>query len=193
VYHGMLGGDPVTCAVRPVAGATRPPVVLPPDLADFTGRAEPLSRLDTLMTAEEARIVLVTGIIGIGKTSLAVHAAALAQRRFPGGRIFLNARTEQGAVRSSRSVLQDLVRFAGVAVPDGCDCDELSGRWQHWLMDRQVLLVFDDAATAQCFGLCCRCQAAAWCWPPLAATSPGWNMPLRWSWRRWNPLKPSSC
>jgi energy-coupling factor transporter ATP-binding protein EcfA2 len=120
-------------------------VVLPPDLADFTGRAEPLSRLDALMSGEQARIVLVTGPVGIGKTSLAVHAATMAQRRFPGGRIFLNARNEQGAARSSRSVLQDLVRFAGVAVPDGCDGDELAGRWQHWLMDRQVLLVFDDA------------------------------------------------
>lgn len=144
LYRTVLGSEPAGRPVKPPARTDRPPVVLPPDLADFTGRAVPLSEVERLMAAEHCRIVLVGGTVGIGKTALAVHAARNVEQRFPDGRIFVNARTEQGASRSSRSVLLDLMRLADLPVPDGCDGDELGGRWQRWLIDHQVLLVLDD-------------------------------------------------
>ncbi len=145
VYRSMLGGDPAIGRTTRPAEPARPPVVLPPDTAEFTGRAEPLRRLEALTAAgQPRRVVLVSGAMGVGKTALAVHAAWRAERRFPDGRLFLNARTEHATPRSVNSVLRELVRYVGLAVPEGSDSDELAGRWQHWLMNRQVLLTLDD-------------------------------------------------
>jgi len=144
LYRAVLGSEPATRPARTPAKAERPTVVLPPGLGDFTGRTAPLTEIERLMGPDQSRIALISGTVGIGKTSLAVHAARLAERAFPDGRIFVNARTEHGASRSSQSVLQDLMRFAGLAVPDGCDGDELGNRWQRWLIDHQVLMVLDD-------------------------------------------------
>ena len=141
---GAQTARPGTQAARPGGQASRPLVVLPPDLGDFTGRISELSDVEQLIAGGQSRIVLLTGPVGIGKTALAVHAARLSEQRFPDGRIFLSARDEQGVPRSSRSVLMDLVRFAGLTVPAECDWNELAGQWQRWLMDRQVLVVLDD-------------------------------------------------
>jgi DNA-binding SARP family transcriptional activator len=140
LYRAMLGSEPTARVTRP---PDRPPLVLPPDVADFTGRVDELDRIEQLLADGRSRIVLITGAVGIGKTSLAVHASGLAGQRFPNGRMFVNARTEQGAPRSSRSVLTELLRFAGQPAEE-YDGEELAGRWQRWLMDRQVLLAIDD-------------------------------------------------
>lgn len=136
LYRGMLG-DPAGPAAR------RPLVLLPPELADFTGRAEPLREIGLELT--RARIALITGPVGVGKTTLAVQAAHQADRAFPDGRIFLGMRGEHGASRSARSVLAQLLLWAGQAGLDGCELEELAGRWQAWLMRRRLLLVLDDA------------------------------------------------
>lgn len=144
LYRALLDNEPVIPAMPPPAQPNRPVVVSPPALGDFTGRVAESKRIERLLAEGGPRIVLITGPVGAGKTSLAIHAAALARQRFPDGRIFVHARTEQGAPRSSRSVLLDLVRFAGLSVADTGDRDELAGQWQRWLMDRRVLLTLDD-------------------------------------------------
>jgi hypothetical protein len=138
-------GSPTTrsgAAGRP----DRPLVLLPPDLPDFTGRAEPLRRIEDLLAADGTPIAVVAGPVGIGKTSLALHVAHAAGRRFPDGRIFIGLRTEQGAGRPVRSLLLRLLRLVGQTGLDGCDLDELLDRWQQWLLGRRLLLVLDDAA-----------------------------------------------
>src|SRR5207253_1866048 len=55
------------------------PELLPPDVADFTGREAALARLDGLFggdaTASTVVITAIAGAAGVGKTALAVHAA----------------------------------------------------------------------------------------------------------------------
>jgi DNA-binding SARP family transcriptional activator len=152
VYRTILNLDPAArTPAKPPAGAR---TVLPPDLTDFTGRTEPLRKVEQELVSGTRRVVVVTGPVGIGKTSLAVHAAHRVERLFPDGRIFLNMRTEQGVARSPRSVLLNLLRFAGLAGQPGqteltdCDTEDLASRWQSWLLDRTVLLVLDDAGEA---------------------------------------------
>ena len=148
LYCGLLGDPPERAELSRPAGRVRPLVLLPPSLIDFTGRAGQLRELGRQLAAAESRITLLTGPVGIGKTTLAVQAAQLAAERFPDGRIFLGLRSEAGLPRSGRSVLRQLLRLAdpaGRADLEGCDVAELAGRWQAWLMDRRLLLVLDDA------------------------------------------------
>ncbi|HTZ43734.1 MAG TPA: BTAD domain-containing putative transcriptional regulator [Jatrophihabitans sp.] len=146
LYRSMLSGEPAQRpAARPAPRPDRPRVVLPPDLEDFTGRAAAVAELDRWQAGGHCRLALVSGPVGIGKTSLAVRAAYRAEPHFPDGRIFLGLRNELGHARSRRSVLTELLRVAGESGLEGCDTEELAGRWQSWLMDRRVLLVLDDA------------------------------------------------
>src|SRR5690242_20096963 len=80
------------------------PAQLPADVADFTGRDEQVKRLSDLLSGTGAsgdpgavRIAVVAGAGGLGKTSLAVHAAHRVRRRFPDGQLYVDL---LGATRS---------------------------------------------------------------------------------------------
>src|SRR2546423_228261 len=77
--------------VRAAAGPV--PEQLPNDINDFTGRAEVLTELDTLMGPGRAgpNTVVISGMPGSGKTTLAVHWAHRQRLRFPDGQLYLNA------------------------------------------------------------------------------------------------------
>src|SRR6266700_268026 len=73
------------------------PAQLPADIADFTGRDEQVKRLSDLLSGTGAsgdpgavRIAVVAGAGGLGKTSLAVHAAHRVRRRFPDGQLYVD-------------------------------------------------------------------------------------------------------
>ncbi|HEY7069153.1 MAG TPA: AfsR/SARP family transcriptional regulator, partial [Acidimicrobiales bacterium] len=73
------------------------PAQLPADVADFTGRDEQVKRLSDLLSGTGAsgdpgavRIAVVAGSGGLGKTSLAVHAAHRVRRRFPDGQLYVD-------------------------------------------------------------------------------------------------------
>ncbi|MQA83834.1 MAG: hypothetical protein GEV03_04140 [Streptosporangiales bacterium] len=77
------------------------PALLPPDLADFTGREEHVRRVVGLLApasgAEENRpravvVSAITGMGGVGKTSLAVHAAHRVRPWFPDCQMYVNLR-----------------------------------------------------------------------------------------------------
>src|SRR5947209_8586019 len=64
------------------------PGQLPPDLADFTGRAEQLAALRGLLTAgarPAPAVVVLGGQPGAGKTALAVRAGHELESQFPHG------------------------------------------------------------------------------------------------------------
>ncbi|MBF9129390.1 tetratricopeptide repeat protein [Plantactinospora sp. S1510] len=71
----------------------RPPQQLPADISDFTGQREVLAELDAMLGTPTAgaRIVVVDGMPGVGKTTLAVHWAHRQRDRFPEGQLFLSA------------------------------------------------------------------------------------------------------
>lgn len=148
LYRSILAGQGGADrpATRPVARTTR--VVLPPDISDFCGRTEALQSLIENARQRRPRLTVLAGPVGIGKTTLAVHAAHRLGEQFPDGRIFVRLRTENGGPRTTRSVLLELARFAGLPADPECDQDDLAARWQHWLMEHQVLLVLDDAVEA---------------------------------------------
>ncbi|WP_181806259.1 AfsR/SARP family transcriptional regulator [Streptomyces shenzhenensis] len=124
----------------------RPPVQLPPDLADFTGREETVAELLQVAEAGDA-VRVVVGPAGAGKTALTVRAAHRLANEFPGGRIFVRLRGDDGAPRPLASVTTELLGHTDVpaGAADG-DSGRATALWRAWLADRKVLVVLDGAA-----------------------------------------------
>ncbi|MGO9082359.1 MAG: ATP-binding protein [Streptosporangiaceae bacterium] len=129
---------------------------LPRDLASFTGRAGQLDWLrDTAGAPADpgiAPIVVIAGMAGVGKTALAVHAARRLAPMYPGGQIFLSLHGHTAGQRpvDPGDALLNLLLTAGLRaeqVPPGLE--PRSRQWRDWLASRRVVLVLDDAVSAE--------------------------------------------
>jgi tetratricopeptide (TPR) repeat protein/transcriptional regulator with XRE-family HTH domain len=133
------------------AAATRS---LPRDIGSFTGREPELARLlGTLasVTADPGPpgICVIDGMAGIGKTTLAVHAAHRLTGSFPDGQFFLSLRAHTPGQRpvSPADALASLLLTAGVAaqqIPPGTQAR--AARWRDHIAGKKILLLLDDAA-----------------------------------------------
>ena len=89
------------------------------------------------------------GMAGIGKTTLAVHAAHQLAPGFPDGQIFLplHAHTPGQRPVDPADALASLLLTAGIGpgqIPPGVEAR--AGRWRDWVAGKKVLLLLDDAA-----------------------------------------------
>ncbi len=152
--RAILAGDRALGPPSPAVAATAP-AQLPADVAEFTGRAGGLERLDALLTARRDEggavpVTAITGAAGVGKTALAVHWAHRVSGRFPDGQLYVDLRG-YAATSPLRPVqaLAALLRALGVAadrVP--MEVEEAAGLYRSLLAHRQVLVVLDNAASA---------------------------------------------
>jgi len=131
--------------------ATLVPRELPRELADFAGRER---YLDDILVAVDggAAVVAVHGMAGVGKTSLAVQTAHVLAPRYPSGQLFvdLHGFTPAGPRPGLESVLARVLRSFDVDERDiPSDVDELTAAFRSVLAGRRVLLVFDNAASAE--------------------------------------------
>jgi tetratricopeptide (TPR) repeat protein/transcriptional regulator with XRE-family HTH domain len=136
------------------ASAVEATRALPRDAASFTGRERELTLLlETLTgTAADGRAVsvfVIDGMAGIGKTTLAVHAAHQLAARFPDGQFFLplHAHTPGQRPVHPADALASLLLTAGVAaaqIPPGAEAR--AGRWRDYVAGKKILLLLDDAA-----------------------------------------------
>ncbi len=127
---------------------------LPRDIAGFTGRAAELERLlsEVARAAPSGGVVgicAIGGMAGIGKTTLAVHAAHRLADRFPDGQLFvpLHGHTPGQRPADPAETLASLLLSTGMSarqIPSGVDARERC--WRDYLAGKQVLLVLDDAA-----------------------------------------------
>jgi DNA-binding SARP family transcriptional activator/tetratricopeptide (TPR) repeat protein len=132
------------------------PAQLPADIADFTGRSRQISDVRAaLIGAATAsgpgavRIVVVAGAAGLGKTTLAVHAAHQVRDLFPDGQLFVQLAGASGQAAVAGEVLARLLRDLGVdddKVPAGGE--ERAALYRTKLADRRVLILLDDARDA---------------------------------------------
>ncbi|MGH3188089.1 MAG: AfsR/SARP family transcriptional regulator [Streptosporangiaceae bacterium] len=132
------------------------PAQLPADIADYTGRAEQVGRLCEMLAGTAAnvdpgavRIAVVAGSGGLGKTSLAVHAAHRVRRKFPDGQLYVDL---LGATAHPQSPADVLARFLRDLGMDGRDVpldeDERAARYRTTLATRRMLVVLDNARDA---------------------------------------------
>jgi DNA-binding SARP family transcriptional activator len=141
---------------RSTKRAASGPAQLPADIADFTGRDEQVKRLSDLLSGIGAsgdpgavRIAVVAGSGGLGKTSLAVHAAHRVRRRFPDGQLYVDLLGATAAPLLPGDVLARFLRDLGVDGRDiPVDEDERAARYRTTLARRRMLVVLDNARDA---------------------------------------------
>ncbi|MFJ5639761.1 AfsR/SARP family transcriptional regulator [Streptomyces sp. NPDC093223] len=144
-------------AAGPVADAAPEPThpaQLPRDLGAFAGRQDELERLDALVPAagEPAQAVVISGMAGVGKTTLAVHWANRLAPGFPDGQVYVDLRGFHlsGAAMSGAEALRALLDAFGV--PVGRIPAELGAQaaaYRRLLAGRRVLVVLDNALDSE--------------------------------------------
>ncbi|MET9885647.1 BTAD domain-containing putative transcriptional regulator [Streptomyces sp. NPDC006430] len=146
---GVPAAHPAHPAHLPCSAHPPRPAQLPYVPGDFTGRAEAVQALvDALApTASEAMAVCaVGGIGGVGKTTLAVHAAQRLREHFPDGQLYANLRGVRQDPAEPGAVLAGFLRALGVAGPSlPEEPEERASLYRSRLAGRRLLLVLDDA------------------------------------------------
>lgn len=132
------------------------PAQLPADIGDFTGRDEHVEQLCGLLLAGNTarspgavRIVVVNGAAGLGKTTLAVHAAHEVSSRFPDGQLYVDLQGASSQTASPGEVLARFLRELGVEgdkIP--ARDDERAALYRTTLARRRVLILLDNARDA---------------------------------------------
>jgi DNA-binding SARP family transcriptional activator/tetratricopeptide (TPR) repeat protein len=131
------------------------PTQLPADIGDFTGRGLHVSHLcELLLTVNESspgavRIAVVNGAAGLGKTTLAVHAAHQVSAQFPDGQLYVDLLGASAQPAEPGEVLARFLRDLGVEgdkVP--ARDDERAALYRTALTGRRMLILLDNAKDA---------------------------------------------
>ena len=130
VVHEALEGD-----FAPIRTLTNLRGNLPQQVTSFVGRADDVAALAT--TLAENRLITLTGVGGVGKTRLALHAAAEAAPRFPEG-VWL---AELAPVVDPEGIAYTMAGDLGLQLPDGQPAE---GALVEALGSRRLLVVLDN-------------------------------------------------
>lgn len=144
-----------TAPQRPVDPMVEPappvPAQLPPAPGAFVGRDTELARLLRIMTTPPAHarpaVVVISGIGGVGKTSLATVAGHAAAGHFPDGQVFVHLRGPSGPL-DSREVLERVLRALGFTDQLPGSADERRTLLRTLTANKAILIVADDADSA---------------------------------------------
>ncbi|MGA5520528.1 BTAD domain-containing putative transcriptional regulator [Streptomyces pseudogriseolus] len=133
--------------------AQLPPRQLPPAPAHFVGRADTRQAIAHALSTTDGTtpLVVLSGTVGVGKSALALHVAHTLEKRFSGGRLYLNLRGTDpcSAPLTAEQALAALLRDLGV--PSGAvheHPDAASALLRSLLAPTRTLLVLDDAVSA---------------------------------------------
>jgi DNA-binding SARP family transcriptional activator len=131
------------------------PAQLPADIGDFTGRAELVDHMCAMLAARQGDnpgavpVVVVAGSGGLGKTSLAIHAAHRLRSQYEDGQLYVDLLGATPQPQSPTDVLARFLRELGVEgsqVP--ADVEERAALFRTRLAGRRVLLLLDNARDA---------------------------------------------
>jgi tetratricopeptide (TPR) repeat protein len=157
VQAGSITGD-VHLTVSQQVSSLPAPHELPSAVFGFTDRTSQLAALDRLLAvatkspaAGSAVIFAVSGTAGVGKTAFATHWGHRARDHFPDGQLYVNLRG-YGPDRpvDAGEALTGFLRAMGVPnVEIPYSVDERAARFRTLVAGRQILIVLDNARTAE--------------------------------------------
>jgi DNA-binding SARP family transcriptional activator len=131
-----------------------PPAQLPRDLPTFAGRSADVESVVAGFTDRSGSggVTVITGMAGVGKTTLSVHAAHLLAGQFPDGQLYVDLRgfDRSGMALSAQDAIRQLL--AGLGVPPGripFEEEAQVGLYRSTIAGRRVLIVLDNARGAE--------------------------------------------
>ncbi|MBW4721339.1 AfsR/SARP family transcriptional regulator [Saccharothrix obliqua] len=153
LHQQILAVDPDLAEPAEAARTREVPRQLPAVPGHFTGRAAELAELDTSFDAGATVLVsAIGGVGGIGKTWLALAWAHRNLERFPDGQLFvdLHGFSPAGDPVEPAVALRGFLDALAVD-PDRIpvDVDARAALYRSLVADKQVLVVLDNAATAE--------------------------------------------
>jgi len=140
----VIYGDKITYLGAVPAAA---PHQLRPPPADFTGRLQELAMLRSALDRQgPAGILILRGMGGVGKTTLALRLAEDLLPGYPDAQIYLDLKgVESHPLTPAQAMAHVLRSFDPEAHPPE-DEPELAGRYRSVLHGKRVLLLLDNAA-----------------------------------------------
>ena len=151
--------QPTSHPVPPPAPQSPPtprPAQLPPLPAYFTGRADTLRALHNTLAPPSTEptprpLAVISGMAGVGKSALALHAAHELRNRFPDGQLYVNLHgaTPGRTPLTAGQALHTLLRDLGAEprhIPEHPDA--ASALLRSLLAPTRTLMVLDDAENA---------------------------------------------
>ncbi|MFB0619603.1 BTAD domain-containing putative transcriptional regulator [Streptomyces sp. AGS-58] len=143
---------PHRAAPAPVTPSSPVPAQLPHEVAAFIDRSGELDEVPAMPCGNDslphaAPISVISGMAGVGKTTLAVHWAHRVADRFPDGQLYVNLRgfDPSGAVVEAGEAIRGFLDALGVPpdrVPRGLDAQ--AALYRSVLAGRRVLVVLDN-------------------------------------------------
>ncbi|PZG22095.1 AfsR/SARP family transcriptional regulator [Nonomuraea aridisoli] len=157
LHRRILRGEPVNLTASQEAGERLPvPAEVPAGVASFVGRAAEVRLLRDALTGDPAEtgapwVCQISGIGGVGKSTLGVHVARAVAGSFPDGQLYANLHGATPDVEPTRPVdaLGRFLRSLGLAtsaVPG--QVEEAAARFRSLTEGRRMLIVLDNVRDA---------------------------------------------
>lgn len=162
LHRRILDTDPALLATAPggrpgagtgaagAAAVARPPVQLPRSTTRFVGREHEIDLLTAVLSEnrEWARLGLISGPGGSGKTTLALHVGHALREAHPDGQLFAELRGSTAPADPS-DVLAEFLRALATPEEDiPATRDERAALFRSACAHRRLLVVLDDAVDA---------------------------------------------
>ncbi|MFE1167503.1 BTAD domain-containing putative transcriptional regulator [Nocardiopsis sp. NPDC058789] len=128
------------------------PAELPRCAHGIVGRASELGALNAELNGGPSPLLLVTGVAGVGKTTLAAHWGHETRDQFPDGQLYvdLDGSGRRGGPVDPDDALRQLLRSLGTDphhLPGGSP--DLANLFRSITADLRLLVLLDDAASAE--------------------------------------------
>ena len=133
------------------------PQQLPPAPAGFLNRDEEVGILDDLLSesiqavSPRTFIAVITGMPGVGKTSLALSWAERVREQFTDGQLYVNLHGyDKGQPTSAEHALDNFLRALDAPLSTlPVDVEALTGLYRSLLHGRRALIILDNARSAE--------------------------------------------